>query len=152
MREIAEMTGGVTLAIALAVPAAAQPVGPAQSATASAIARVQHIDPSIHAVIALDPTAMAQAQRVDASGRRGPLAGQPVLLKDNIEAAGPLPTTAGSLALTRNVTNRDAPLVARLRGAGAVILGKTNLSEWANIRSSHSISGWSAVGGQTHNP
>jgi amidase len=75
-----------------------------------------------------------------------------VLIKDNIEAAGPLPTTAGSLALANNVTNRDAPLVARLRAAGAVILGKTNLSEWANIRSTHSISGWSAVGGQTHNP
>src|SRR5205085_8574178 len=71
---------------------------------------------------------------------------------DNIEAAGPLPTTAGSLALANNVTNRDAPLVARLRAAGAVILGKTNLSEWANIRSTRSISGWSAVGGQTRNP
>jgi amidase len=75
-----------------------------------------------------------------------------VLIKDNIEVAGPLPTTAGSLTLAANVTNRDAPLVARLRAAGAVILGKTNLSEWANIRSTHSISGWSAVGGQTHNP
>ena len=76
----------------------------------------------------------------------------PILLKDNIEAAGPLPTTAGSLALANNVTNRDAPLVARLRAAGAVILGKTNLSEWANIRSNSSISGWSAIGGQTRNP
>ena len=75
-----------------------------------------------------------------------------MLIKDNIESAGRLPTTAGSLALANNVTNRDAPLVARLRAAGAIILGKTNLSEWANIRSSHSISGWSAVGGQTHNP
>ena len=83
---------------------------------------------------------------------RGPLAGEPVLIKDNIEVAGPLPTTAGSLALANNVTNRDAPLVARLRAAGAMILGKTNLSEWANIRSSNSISGWSAVGGQTRNP
>ena len=73
-------------------------------------------------------------------------------MKDNIEVAGPLPTTAGSLALIANVTGRDAPLVARLRGAGAVILGKANLSEWANIRSSDSISGWSAVGGQTRNP
>ena len=68
-------------------------------------------------------------------GMRGPLAGKPILIKDNIEVAGPLPTTAGSLALKDNVTNRDAPLVARLRAAGAVILGKTNLSEWANIRS-----------------
>ena len=126
--------------------------GPAEQATRAAIARVQRIDPSINAVIALDPTAIDQARRVDASGLRGPLVGVPVLIKDNIEAAGPLPTTAGSLALVNNVTNRDAPLVARLRSAGAVILGKTNLSEWANIRSTHSISGWSAVGGQTRNP
>src|SRR3546814_10959102 len=76
----------------------------------------------------------------------------PILLKDNIEAKGPLPTTAGSLALKDNVTNRDAPLVANLRAAGAVIVGKTNLSEWANFRSSNSISGWSAIGGQTRNP
>lgn len=126
--------------------------GPAEQATRDAIARVQRVDPSIHAVIALDPTAIDQARRVDASGLRGPLVGVAVLIKDNIETAGPLPTTAGSLALADNVTNRDAPLVARLRRAGAVILGKTNLSEWANIRSSHSISGWSAVGGQTRNP
>jgi amidase len=126
--------------------------GPAEAETLSAIARVQQIDPQLNSVIALDPTAVQQARRIDASGVRGPLTGQPVLLKDNIEAAGPLPTTAGSLALANNVTNRDAPLVARLRAAGAVILGKTNLSEWANIRSSNSISGWSAVGGQTRNP
>ena len=103
-------------------------------------------------MIAIDPTAIDQARRVDTGRLRGPLAGQPVLIKDNIESAGPLPTTAGSLALANNVTNRDAPLVARLRSAGAVIVGKTNLSEWANIRSTRSISGWSAVGGQTHNP
>ena len=126
--------------------------GPAEQATRAAIARVQQIDSSIHAVIALDPTAIDQARRVDASGLRGPLVGVAVLIKDNIEVAGSLPTTAGSLALSANVTNRDAPLVARLRKAGAIILGKTNLSEWANIRSSHSISGWSAVGGQTRNP
>ena len=83
---------------------------------------------------------------------RGPLHGIPVLVKDNIEVAGPLPTTAGSLALKGNVTNRDAPIIARLRAAGAVILGKTNLSEWANIRSDTSTSGWSAVGGLTKNP
>jgi len=156
MRITAGAINGFTLAIAIMAPtaSAAQPVdtGTAQAATAAAIARVQRLDPQLHSVIALDPTAMAQARRVDASGQRGPLAGQPVLLKDNIEAAGPLPTTAGSLALANNVTNRDAPLVARLRASGAVILGKTNLSEWANIRSTHSISGWSAVGGQTHNP
>jgi amidase len=130
----------------------AQPAGPAETNTRTALERIARIDPQLHSVIAVDPTAIDQARRVDASGRRGPLAGQSVLIKDNIESAGPLPTTAGSLALANNVTNRDAPLVARLRAAGAVIVGKTNLSEWANIRSTHSISGWSAVGGQTHNP
>ena len=119
---------------------------------AEAIERIARVDPPLHSVIAVDPTAIDQARRVDAGNLRGPLAGQPVLIKDNIEVAGPLPTTAGSLALANNVTNRDAPLVARLRAAGAVILGKTNLSEWANIRSNSSISGWSAVGGQTRNP
>lgn len=79
------------------------------------------------------------------------ISGMPILLKDNIETAD-MPTTAGSLALAGNAPGRDAPLVARLRAAGAVIVGKTNLSEWANIRSSDSISGWSAVGGQTLNP
>ena len=143
----------MVMSMACAGPAAAQyPAGSAQQRTANAIARVQSIDPQLHSVLALDPTAMAQAARVDASARTGGIAGEPILLKDNIEAAGPLPTTAGSLALSANVTNRDAPLVARLRAAGAVILGKTNLSEWANIRSNHSISGWSAIGGQTHNP
>jgi amidase len=144
------------LLIVAAVTAVPQPAlaqqRNAEAATAQAIARVQRIDPQLNSVIALDPTAMEQARRIDASGARGPLAGQPILIKDNIESAGPLPTTAGSLALANNVTNRDAPLVARLRAAGAVILGKTNLSEWANIRSSHSISGWSAIGGQTRNP
>src|SRR3954451_23086836 len=141
------------VAAALVAPSAllAQ-TGPAEQRTANAIARVQRTDAHLGSVIALDPTAMAQAERIDAMRLSGPLAGQPVLIKDNIEAAGPLPTTAGSLALANNVTNRDAPLVARLRAAGAVILGKTNLSEWANIRSDHSISGWSAIGGQTHNP
>jgi amidase len=126
--------------------------GPAQQATAQAIARIDQLNPMLNAVIAVDPTAMQQAAAVDAAHADGPLAGQPVLLKDNVEAAGPLPTTAGSLALAANVTNRDAPVVARLRNAGAVILGKTNLSEWANFRSSNSISGWSAVGGQARNP
>ena len=128
------------------------PLGPVQAQTAAAIDRIRTIDPQLHSVIAVDPTAMEQAAELDARGAAGPLAGRPVLIKDNIESAGPLPTTAGSLALVNNVTNRDAPLVARLRAAGAVILGKTNLSEWANIRSSNSISGWSAVGGQVHNP
>lgn len=127
-------------------------LGPIQGQTAAAIERIRTVDPQLHSVIAVDPTAMEQAARLDARPDKGPLAGRPVLLKDNIESAGPLPTTAGSLALANNVTNRDAPLVARLRSAGAVILGKTNLSEWANIRSSNSISGWSAVGGQVRNP
>ena len=125
----------------------------AEAATQAAISRVQAVDPKIHAVIALDPTAIDQARAIDRGRRaRGPLYGYAILLKDNIEADGPLPTTAGSMALLDNVTHRDAPLVARLRAADAVILGKTNLSEWANIRSNNSISGWSAVGGQTRNP
>ena len=127
-------------------------LGPIQTQTAAAIDRIHAIDPQLHSVIAVDPTAMEQAAGLDSRTDVGPLGGRPVLIKDNIESAGPLPTTAGSLALANNVTNRDAPLVARLRQAGAVILGKTNLSEWANIRSSDSISGWSAVGGQVHNP
>src|SRR3954449_1992315 len=131
--------------------ASAQP-RPAETNVRAALERIAHVDPQLHSVIAVDPTAIDQARRVDASSLRGPLAGQPVLIKDNIETAGSLPTTAGSLALANNVTNRDAPLVARLRAAGAIIVGKTNLSEWANIRSNNSISGWSAVGGVVHNP
>ena len=132
--------------------AVAQPAGPAETNVRSVLDRIARIDPRLHSVIAVDPTAIDQARAVDARNPGGPIAGQPVLIKDNIESAGPLPTTAGSLALANNVTNRDAPLVARLKAAGAIIVGKTNLSEWANIRSNHSISGWSAVGGQTHNP
>jgi amidase len=119
--------------------------------TQAALARVDAVEPMVNAVIAVDPTAMEQARALDAAARRGPLHGMPIMIKDNIESRGPLPTTAGSLALANNVTNRDAPLVARLRAAGAVIVGKTNLSEWANIRDDGSISGWSAVGGQTRN-
>jgi len=121
--------------------------------------RIEAVDrsgPTLNSIIALNPDALEQARALDAeraAGRvRGPLHGIPILLKDNIESADPVPTTAGSLALVNNVTNRDAPLVARLREAGAIILGKTNLSEWANIRSSASTSGWSAVGGLTRNP
>ncbi|QXQ05330.1 amidase [Sphingosinicellaceae bacterium] len=119
-------------------------------------ARIAALNPKLHAVIVLNPAAPAAAAAADAARRAGrpggPLAGIPILLKDNIESLDPIATTAGSLALAKNIGGRDAPLVARLRAAGAIILGKTNLSEWANIRSSHSISGWSAVGGQARNP
>ncbi|MFL6727588.1 MAG: amidase [Sphingomicrobium sp.] len=145
----------VTTVLALVPTVSSSAMSPPISAEANvrlALERIARIDPALHSVIAIDPTAIDQARRIDAGIFGGPLARQPVLIKDNIEAAGPLPTTAGSLALANNVTNRDAPLVARLRAAGAVIVGKTNLSEWANIRSTRSISGWSAVGGQTRNP
>lgn len=135
-----------------AQPVGARPLGYAETQTLAALQRIRQLDPRIGSVIAIDPTALAQAARVDMGGLRGPLAGQPVLIKDNIEMAGPLPTTAGSLALAGNVTGRDAPLVTRLRAAGTVIVGKANLSEWANFRSTGSISGWSAIGGQTRNP
>ena len=112
--------------------------------------------PGLRSVIAVNPDALAQARALDAdrkAGRvRGPLHGIPILIKDNIETADPMPTTAGSLALKDNMTRRDAPVVAALRAQGAVILGKTNLSEWANIRSTHAMSGWSAVGGLVRNP
>jgi amidase len=125
----------------------------AEARTREALQRIERLNPRVNAVIAVDPTALAQARALDRIRRaRGPLFGMPILIKDNIETAGPLPTTAGSLALAHNVTDRDAPLVARLRAAGAVIVGKTNLSEWANIRSNNSISGWSALGGQVRNP
>ena len=122
------------------------------------LARIAAIDdsgPTLNAVIALNPQARADAEGLDAERAagtlRGPLHGIPVLVKDNIDVAG-LPTTAGSLALTNHVPADDAALVASLRKAGAVILGKTNLSEWANFRSTNSISGWSSAGGQTRNP
>jgi amidase len=119
------------------------------------LSRIDLLNPELAAVIAVDPTARAQARALDAAladgDWAGPLHGIPVLVKDNIETRDQ-PTTAGSLALADNDTGRDAPLVARLREAGAVILGKANLSEWANFRSERSSSGWSAVGGQTRNP
>jgi amidase len=130
-----------------------------EAVTRAFLARIAAVDdsgPQLNAVLAIFPDAIKQAKRLDRERKRGkirgPLHGVPVLIKDNIEAAGPIPTTAGSLALKDNITNRDAPLVARLRAAGTVILGKTNLSEWANIRSDNSTSGWSAVGGLTKNP
>jgi amidase len=120
------------------------------------IAAIDGAGPTLRAVLAINPEAPGIARALDAEraahGARGPLHGIPILLKDNIESADPMPTTAGSLALRLNVTGRDATLVARLRAAGAIVLGKTNLSEWANMRGSRSVSGWSGVGGLTRNP
>jgi len=122
-------------------------------------ARIDEIDrhgPTLHSVIELNPDALAIADALDrerkAKGPRGPLHGVPVLIKDNIDTADRMMTTAGSLALIGSKPARDSLVAQRLRSAGAVILGKTNLSEWANIRSSHSTSGWSGRGGLTRNP
>ncbi len=115
------------------------------------ILRIQALDdngPRLNAVIDYDPAASVKARQLAATG---PLRGRTVLVKDNIETSE-FATTAGSLALKDNMTGRDAPLIANLRAAGGVVLGKTNLSEWANIRSDGSTSGWSAVGGLTRNP
>jgi amidase len=123
------------------------------------LARIAAIDkagPRINAVIELNPDALAIAAELDrerkAGTLRGPLHGIPVLLKDNIATGDRMSTSAGSLALDGVRASRDAFIAARLRAAGAVILGKTNLSEWANMRSTHSTSGWSGRGGQTRNP
>jgi amidase len=117
--------------------------------------RIEALDGQLKSVLAIDPTALEQARALDkalAEGQPpGPLHGIPILLKDNIETAAQ-PTTAGSQVLLGNRTERDAALVTHLREAGAVILGKTNLSQWANFRSTRSSSGWSSVGGQTRNP
>ena len=108
------------------------------------LARIRQLQPQLNAIISLNPSALEEARKLDAERRtghvRGPLHGVPLLLKDNIESADEMATTAGSLALKDNITHRDAPMVARLRAAGAIILGKTNLSEWANFRSTHSLS------------
>jgi amidase len=121
--------------------------------------RIEAIDrngPSLRSVIEINPDALAVARALDDErknkGARGPLHGIPVLIKDNIETADTMQTTAGSLALVGKPAAQDSWVAARLRTAGAVILGKTNLSEWANFRSTHSTSGWSGRGGQTKNP
>ena len=121
--------------------------------------RIDAIDrggPALRSVIEVNPDALTIADALDAERRagrpRGPLHGIPVLIKDNIDTADRMLTTAGSLALEGSRPSKDAFLVQRLRAAGAVILGKTNLSEWANFRSTHSSSGWSARGGQVKNP
>lgn len=123
------------------------------------LARIAAIDaggPALRSIISLNERALADARDSDAERRagkvRGPLHGIPIVIKDNIETGDGTATTAGSDALAANVTRRDAPLVRRLKDAGAIVLGKTNLSEWANIRSAHSISGWSALGGLVKNP
>jgi amidase len=112
--------------------------------------------PPLNAIIAYNPDANSIGKALDAEragGKvRSPIHGKEILIKDNIETADRMATTAGSLALKDNITGRDAPLVARLRAAGALIFGKTNMSEWANIRSNRSMSGWSAVGGLVRNP
>ena len=131
----------------------------ARAIAESYLARMDAIDrsgPAINSVIERNPDAIRIAEERDAerkAGRvRGPLHGIPVLIKDNIDTADRMRTSAGSLALAESIAPRDAFIAARLRDAGAVILGKTNLSEWANFRSSHSTSGWSGRGGQTKNP
>jgi len=123
------------------------------------LARIEAIDrhgPALNSVIEINPDALEIAEKLDAErkekGARGPLHGIPILLKDNLDTADKMMTTAGSLALVGSKPSKDSFVVQRLRAAGAVILGKTNLSEWANIRSTHSTSGWSGRGGQTKNP
>ena len=129
------------------------------SLTQSYLDRIEDVDragPHLQSVLAVNPDAMAQAEASDARRKNdetlGPLDGIPILLKDNIETLDSVATTAGSYALKDNITKRDSPLVAGLRAQGAVILGKTNLSQWANFRSGESVSGWSALGGQVRNP
>ncbi|MDG1997160.1 MAG: amidase [Emcibacteraceae bacterium] len=112
--------------------------------------------PRLNAIISVNPDAIKIAKALDQerarTGMRGPMHGIPVLLKDNIDTKDHMPTTAGSIALKENYAKHDSPLAASLRKAGAIILGKTNLSEWANFRSTHSSSGWSGMGAQTRNP
>ena len=121
--------------------------------------RIEAIDvtgPQLHSVIEVNPDAVAIAVAMDkelkAGKNRGPLHGIPVLIKDNIDTADKMQTTAGSLAMAGNIASKDAFIVKKLREAGAIIIGKTNLSEWANFRSTQSCSGWSSRGGQTKNP
>jgi amidase len=130
-----------------------------RSLTDMYLVRIQEIDkrgPALHSVIEINPDATKIADALDeerkAKGARGPLHGIPVLIKDNIDTGDRMNTTAGSLALLGSQAPRDAFVASQLRKAGAVIIGKTNLSEWANIRSNHSTSGWSGRGGLTRNP
>lgn len=131
----------------------------AERVTELYLERIEEVDrrgAALGAVIETNPDAIAIARSLDAEykakGPRGPLHGIPVLLKDNIDTGDKMQTTAGSLALLGTPAAQDAWITARLRSAGAIVLGKTNLSEWANFRSTHSTSGWSGRGGQTKNP
>jgi len=136
------------------VPALAA-CGPAVALTESFLSRIAAIDragPTLNSVIELNPDALAIAAALDAKPRGGPLHGLPILVKDNCDSGDRMMTTAGSNALLGSIAPRDSGVVARLRAAGAVLLGKTNLSEWANFRGSRSTSGWSARGGLTRNP
>lgn len=120
------------------------------------IAKIDKSGPKLNAIIELNPDALAIAATMDEERKagkiRGMMHGIPVLIKDNINTADKMQTTAGSLALAGNIASADAFIVKKLRAAGAVLLGKTNLSEWANFRSTRSCSGWSSRGGQTKNP
>jgi amidase len=170
-------TGASSVAAAPAPTSAVPPTGPGELSldaiaaaqdsgqftavqlTQAYLARIAELNlagPQLRAVLETNPDALKIAAQLDAeraAGRvRGPLHGVPILVKDNVETADPMMTTAGSLALEGWQAPADAPLAARLRAAGAVILGKTNMSEWANFRSTHSISGWSGRGGQARNP
>ncbi len=131
----------------------------AVSITEKYLKRIEAIDqngPELRSVIEVNPDALQIAAEMDAEiqagNSRGPLHGIPVLIKDNIDTADKMQTTAGSIALTGSIAPKDAYIVEKLRAEGAVILGKTNLSEWANFRSTRSSSGWSSRGGQTKNP
>jgi amidase len=131
----------------------------AEQLTAMYLKRIEAIDkngPKLNSVIEVNPDAISIAKAMDAERKagktRGPLHGIPVLIKDNIDTADKMMTTAGSLALAGHIAAKDAFIVKKLREAGAVLLGKTNLSEWANFRSNKSCSGWSSRGGQTKNP
>src|SRR5690349_17220801 len=130
-----------------------------EALTRAYIARILAFDqdgPGVNSVMELNPDALAMAKAADALRRQGkvlgPLHGIPILLKGNIDTGDRMQTTAGSFGLVGAPAKSDSTIAARLRAGGAVILGKTNLSEWANFRSFSSVSGWSGVGGQTHNP
>lgn len=154
-------SGGVVEEATIATLQAAMTRGEqtAESLTQEYLDRIDHIDragPAVNSVLAVNPDVLETARALDderrAHGARSSLHGIPVLLKDNIDTGDQMATTAGSLALAGSKATRDAMVVERLRSAGCVILGKANLSEWANFRSTRSSSGWSAVGGQTRNP